>query len=242
MLDLSILCILTFAAFTVRVVTGFGSAILLSPILSNLLPPKQAVPLIILLETFVNLIFVIKEKIRFSLKEVYIGGFIGIAMGLTLFGNISQQAAGLIIGISMGVLSILMLAGFRFRVRNERVLFAFIGFISGSMGVLTGVNGPQVILGLTNQGYDAAFIRTFIITYLVIIDTAIFAAFLLAGYIDTSTLSIFAALAPFIIFAYIAGIRLVGKISGESLRKIILLVVFASSLVLIYRYGGDVSG
>ncbi len=242
MLDLSILCILTFAAFTVRVVTGFGSAILLSPILSNLLPPKQAVPLIILLETFVNLIFVIKERIRFSLKEVYIGGFIGIAAGLALFGSISQQVAGLIIGISMGILSILMLAGFRFRVRNERALFVSIGFISGSMGVLTGVNGPQIILGLTNQGYDAMFIRTFIITYLVVIDTAIFAAFLLAGYINTSTLSIFAVLAPFIVFAYIAGIRLVGRISGESLRKAILLVVFASSLVLIYRYGGGMSG
>ena len=32
---------LTFMAFTIRVITGFGSAILLSPIFSNIFPPKN---------------------------------------------------------------------------------------------------------------------------------------------------------------------------------------------------------
>ncbi len=236
--DFILLSILTLIAFTVRVVAGFGSAILLSPILSNFFPPKEVVPLIILMETFINAIFIVRERIRFSLAEIYAGSLAGVVIGVFLFGIISHQIAGLIIGTSMCVLSALMLAGFRFRAENERGLFLFLGFISGSMGVLTGVNGPQIILGLTNQGYDAAFVRTFIITYLVIVDTVIFAAFVSTGHITVHTLSSFIVLAPFIALAYIIGAKLVGKVDSETLKRAMLTVVFISSLTLIYRYGG----
>ncbi|MBE8540382.1 TSUP family transporter [Geoglobus acetivorans] len=230
--------LLTFAAFTIRVITGFGSAILLSPIFSNILPPKEAVVLIILLESSVNIIFVVKEKMNLGLKEVYAGGFSGIAIGIALFGIASQQMIGLSIGLGMVVLAVLMLAGVNFRVKNTKRLFLSLGFASGSMGVLTGVNGPQIILGLTNQGYDSAFIRSFIITYLVIIDTVTLAAFLLSGHINADVVVKFAYLVPSVALAYVTGRRILGKLDGEDLRRVMLLTVIVLSIVLIARYGG----
>ncbi|MEA2075837.1 MAG: hypothetical protein U9O85_08960 [Euryarchaeota archaeon] len=53
---------------------------------------------------------------------------------------------------------------------NAALLFTTLGFLSGSMGVLTGINGPQIVLGLANQGYDGTFIRRCMITYLIVID------------------------------------------------------------------------
>jgi hypothetical protein len=217
-------------------VTGFGSAILLSPLFSNFLPPKDVVVLIILLESLINLVFAAKENVKFSLGETYAGAFIGIAAGIVLFGLISQKIAGLIIGISMGTLSLLMLAGVSFEVRSEKVLFLSAGLISGFMGVLTGVNGPQIVLALTNQGYNAGFVRIFIITYLIVIDSIILLAFVLSGYLKPDTLLIFLILAPFVLASYIIGKRIVWGMGSEKLRKVILSVVFVSSIFLIFRF------
>lgn len=233
---------LTYLAFMVRAITGFGSAIFLSPVFSNMLPPKEAVVLIILLESFINLIFLIGERIVIRLKEIYIGAFSGIAAGIIFFGIASQEIIGLLIGSGMAILGLLMLFGFNFRVKNPKGLYVALGFLSGAMGVLTGVNGPQVILGLTNQGYDSAFVRSFMISYLLVIDTVTLVSYLAFGYITPENIGRFAVLAPFVALAYLSGRRILRWLDGETLKKIMLLAVIISSSILIIRYGGDFVG
>lgn len=237
-----VLGLLTFVAFVIRVVTGFGSAIFLSPVFSNIFQPKEAVVLIILLESFINIIFVLRERLKIALREVYLGAFSGIAGGIVFFDILSQEIVGLIIGSGMAILATLVLIGVRIRVKRDKGFFITLGFLSGAMGVLTGVNGPQIVLGLTNQGYSATFIRSFMITYFVIIDTATLAAFFAFGYIQTSTLKKFAILAPFVAASYITGRRIVGNIEAETLQKLMLAIVLILSILLIARYGGVVFG
>ncbi len=234
--------LLTFLAFTVRVVTGFGSAILLSPIFSNLMPPKEAVVLIILLESFVNLIFLIKERMSFTLREIYLGAFLGIAAGIIFFNLLPQQVVGLAIGAGMGIMAAIMLSGVDFKVRRAKPLFLSMGFLSGAMGVVTGVNGPQIVITLANQGYAANFIRSFMITYLVIIDTVTLSAFFTFGHINAEILTNFLLLAPSILIAYAVGSRILSRMDGEGLKKIILAIVVLLSFVVIFRYGGGLIG
>ena len=160
-----------FVVFTLRTITGFGSAMLLSPILSAIIPPKEAVIFIILLENEVNVVYLIREKLNFSLKEVFIGGIIGVFCGIFIFKKISQEELRMLIGIFVAAFSLLLLFGFRIEVpkRFERLFFFALGSFSGAMGVLTSINGPQIVLGLANQGYDSKFIRIFIISYLSLI-------------------------------------------------------------------------
>jgi uncharacterized membrane protein YfcA len=233
---------LTLVAFTVRVVTGFGSAILLSPIFSNLMPPKEAVVLIILLESFVNVIFLLKERMNFSLREIYLGAFFGIAAGILFFGLLPQEIVGLTIGVGMGIMAGVMLLGVDFKVRRTRPLFLSMGFLSGAMGVITGVNGPQIVITLANQGYAASFIRSFMITYLVVIDTATLSAFFAFGHVNAQILTNFLVLAPSIVIAYALGSRILSRMDGERLRRIILSSVVLLSLVVILRYGGGLIG
>jgi|GEM_PF-1095876 hypothetical protein len=224
-----------FFAFVIRVVTGFGSAIVLSPILSIIIQPKDAVILIILLESVINAIFPFKERIKMTGKEVYLGAFSGIMVGLLLFGISSHKAVGLGIGLSMAILSVVMLKGINFYFNNEKILFYFLGLISGSMGVLTGVNGPQIVLGLVNQRYRPDFIRVFIITYLIVIDTVTLIAFVALGYIKTYILMLFLLAIPFIILSYMVGVHILRGLHNRKLEKVILIIVFTSSLVLIFK-------
>lgn len=234
--------ILTFIAFIVRVVTGFGSAILLSPIFSNLMSPKEAVVLIILLESFVNVIFLLKEKMNFSLREIYLGAFIGITAGILFFGFLPQEVVGLAIGVGMGIMAGVMLVGVDFKVRKTKPLFLSMGFLSGVMGVVTGVNGPQIVITLASQGYAATFIRTFMITYLVVVDTVTLLAFFAFGHVNAEILMKFLVLTPTILIAYGVGSKILSMIDGERLKRVILAAVVLLSMIVIFRYGGSLFG
>jgi len=98
------------------------------------------------------------------------------------------------------------------------------------------VNGPQIVLALTNQGYDAGFVRIFIITYLIVIDSIILLAFVALGYLGPDTLILFLILTPFVATSYIIGKRIVWGMGSERLRKAILSVVFISSVSLVFRF------
>ncbi len=227
---------LVFFAYSVRVLTGFGSVIMLSPLLSLLYPPKEAVILVVLLESFVNLLFFIGEKLNFSLKEVYFGASIGVLTGLFLFNFLPSRTVGIVIGVSLTIISLLLLFEFRFRVERERELFTFSGFLSGFLGVLTGVTGPQVVVTLVNQGYDSKFVRNFMISYLFVVYTAILFVFLMSGHLRVDAVLKLAKFSPAVVLAYVFGKRVVAKFESEKLEKVILLLVLLSSFNLLVKY------
>jgi hypothetical protein len=118
-------------------------------------------------------------------------------------------------------------------VGKEGLLFTFLGFLSGSMGVLTGINGPQIVLGLVNQGYDARFIRGCMITYLIVIDFITLASFAIAGYVTANLVKLLIYAIPFLLLSYGFGAYVLKFINPEKLKRIMLLItLFAGTLAM----------
>ena len=226
-----------FVAFTLRTITGFGSAMLLSPILSAIIPPKDAVIFIILLENEVNVVYLIREKLNFSLKEVFIGGIIGVFCGIFIFKKISQEELRMLIGIFVAAFALLLLFGFRIEVpkKFERLFFFALGSFSGAMGVLTSINGPQIVLGLANQGYDSKFIRIFIISYLIVIDFITLMLFCFSGKLHWSIIKLGFFCIPAVLFAYICGKIVERRTSKASLRKLMLTLSLFAGILAVLR-------
>jgi len=226
-----------FVAFTLRTITGFGSAMLLSPILSAIIPPKEAVIFIILLENEVNVVYLIREKLNFSLKEVFIGGIIGVFCGIFIFRKISQEELRMLIGIFVAAFALLLLFGFRIEVpkKFERLFFFALGSFSGAMGVLTSINGPQIVLGLANQGYDSKFIRIFIISYLIVIDFITLMLFCFSGRLHWSIIKLGFFCIPAVLFAYICGKIVEKRTSKASLRKLMLTLSLLAGILAVSR-------
>ncbi len=61
-----------------RVITCFGSAMILTPILSLFLGPKHAVIITILMESAMAVVFIVKEKLNFEIRHIFVGGIAGI--------------------------------------------------------------------------------------------------------------------------------------------------------------------
>lgn len=231
-----VLGLLVFFGFTVRVITGFGSAMLLAPLIALFLEPKHAVVYIILLECAMAVVFILKEQLNFEVKHIFVGGIPGIVAGILLFGLLAQRIVGFIIGVSVLAFSILFLFNIHFRTEKEGLLFTTLGFLSGSMGVLTGINGPQIVLGLVNQGYDSTFIRRCMITYLILIDFITLASFSISGYVTASLLMLLIYSIPFLLFSYSVGTHLLKFINPEKLKRIMLLITLFSGTLAIWNF------
>ena len=228
--------LLVFFGFTVRVITGFGSTMLIAPLLALFLEPKHVVVFVILLESAMGVIFIVKEKLNFDVKHIFIGGFSGILAGIVLFGLLSQRLVGLIIGVSVLTFSILFLMNITFRTRKEKSFFTTLGFLSGSMGVLTGINGPQIVLGLVNQGYDSHFIRSCMISYLIVIDFVTLAGFSVAGYVTANVLKLLLYVVPFLICSYVAGAYVLQFVNPEKLKWIIIMTTLVAGILAIWKF------
>jgi uncharacterized membrane protein YfcA len=228
--------ILVFFGFTVRVVTGFGSALMVVPLVSLLMEPKDAVVFSILLECAIGAVFLLKERLNFAVIPIFAGGIIGILAGIILFGFVTQRLVGFIIGLSVLIFSVIFLMNITFRTKREGALFSTLGFLSGSMGVLTGINGPQIVLGLVNQGYDAPFIRSCMISYLIVIDFVTLASFSIAGYLTTNVLILLLWSVPFLICSYAVGTALLKFIDPERLKRLMLLITLFAGILAIWKF------
>jgi len=239
MVDLSwylLIGLLVFFGFTVRVVTGFGSALIVAPLLSLLMEPKDVVVFIILLECAIGVVFLAREPLTFTIKPIFIGGGAGVLAGIVLFRLVTQRLLGFTIGLAVLILSLIFLMNVTFRTEREGTLFAMLGFLSGSMGVLTGINGPQIVLGLVNQGYNSSFIRSCMITYLIVIDYLTLASFTLAGYLTMNVLKLLAWSLPFIICSYGAGTVLLNFVDPERLKRIMLISTLLAGVLAIWKF------
>jgi uncharacterized membrane protein YfcA len=229
---------LVFFGFTVRVITGFGSTMLIAPVLALFLDPKQVVVFVILLESAMGVIFILKEKLNFEMKPIFIGGITGVIAGIVLFGLVSQRLVGLIIGVSVLTFSILFLLDITFKIKTKREnpFFTTLGFLSGAMGVLTGINGPHIVLGLVNQGYNATFIRRTLITYLIVIDFITLASFSVSGYVTANVVKLLVYSSPFLLLAFGVGTYVLKFVDPEKLKRIMLFITLFAGVLAIWKF------
>ena len=143
----------------------------------------------------------------------------------------------MLIGIFVAAFALLLLCGFRIEVpkKFERLFFFALGSFSGAMGVLTSINGPQIVLGLANQGYDSKFIRIFIISYLIVIDFITLMLFSFSGKLRWSIIKLGFFCIPAVLFAYICGKIAERKVSKQALRNLMLLVSFTAGFIAIVQ-------
>lgn len=228
--------LLVFFGFTVRAITGFGSTMILAPIIALFLEPKHAVVFVILLESAMGVVFIAKEQLNFEIKHIFLGGVSGIVAGLFLFGLLAQRVVGLIIGVSVLAFSILFLLDITFRTKKENSLFTTLGFLSGSMGVLTGINGPQIVLGLVNQDYDGEFIRSCMITYLIVIDFVTLASFAISGYVTVDLVKLLIYSVPSLILSYFVGTYILKYTDPEKLKRLMLIITLFAGMLAIWKF------
>ncbi|MBE9607367.1 sulfite exporter TauE/SafE family protein [Acetobacteraceae bacterium H6797] len=201
----------TIIAGLMRGYSGFGTAILLSPVYSTLWEPKAGVPIMLAMELFVSIQLVpraFREADRRVILPIGLAASIATPIGayvlLAADGGVLRRC----IGAMVLVFGLLLMSGWRYHGSRPRAVNVAVGLVSGLMKGSTGMSGPPVILYLLAGPEDAARHRANLILFFGIISVISIVAPLLAGLYDAVALMRGAVLLPVLMVCVPVGARL----------------------------------
>jgi len=216
--------------------TGFGFALVSVPIMVILLSPKIVVPIVLMQSILINLIILLEARKWVNLKRIWplmIAGIVGIPLGTYLLIVLDVGILRVFIGAVLIPFAIASFMGFKKQIKNEKLAFAPVGFISGLLGASTTLAGPPVILFFVNQGVEKQTFRANLVAYFMVLSLATISAFTLGGVITTEVIKYAIWFLPATIFGAIIGIKLAYKVDEKLFRNIALIIVTIAGLLSI---------
>lgn len=221
-------------------IAGFGTALVVSPVLACYVPVPKIVPLLALLDFCAAAVNVGRDgrkanwqELRRLLPLMVAGSLVGAAILL----NTRPDVLLLGLGVFVVGYALYSLSGVRPQHQFSPAAAVPFGTVGGVFSALFGSGGFVYIIYLTGRIADKTSIR---LTQTTLIGFSTFTRvvlFALAGvYLDTSLLWLALLLAPGMLAGTAIGRRITLKMSREQFIRVINLVVLASGVMLLVRY------
>jgi uncharacterized membrane protein YfcA len=215
-----------------RGVSGFGYALLATPLLTFIFDAKSAVVINIILGTASNVmvLFYTWKYVDFKRAAfINLGGILGVPIGAYLLSLLEPLIIKLAIGVIAIPFAIVLMLGYSHRFRRERLSSGIAGFLGGVFGSSTSFAGPPVVLYLLNQGFvKERLVATIAASFLGTCITSI-GAIALFGVITADHLVTAAFLLPVLCLGSYLGVKLLPRLSVSLLRRITLTIIIISA-------------
>jgi hypothetical protein len=233
----SALFVALFAALLAGVVTGltgFGLALISTPILLFVYEPRTVVVLTAIFSIFINASVVWDswhEARRRLALALLIPALLGVVLGVEVLSVIDPDYVRLGVGAIVVFSALLLVRDVRLPGANTRWGTLVAGSASGALSTSTGLAGPPVVLLLASRGLRKHEFRGTSALYFLPMSVAGLAALALRGLVEASEVPLGLLLIPAAIAGKAAGTALLGHVSERAFRAITLgLVILTGTL------------
>ena len=224
-----------FAALVVSV-TGFGFAMIATPIAILFLPPDQAVPVVVISWLPLSLLLAvnsIREINPGRVLHLYVCAMAGVPAGVyalaTFDADFMRTATGLVALTGAGMMA--LKSGKP--LARPTLATCGAGLLSGLMGGVSGMTGPPVVLLGLKQRWPHTALRADLIGYFLILHFSIALVFRTGGLLDIDTIALSACSLPGIAVGFLAGVRLKRRVSERSYRSAALTLVAGAGVLAV---------
>ena len=235
MTELAAIAIVIFAGL-VRGTTGFGGAMFMTPVLSVLYPPVNAVVIALILETAAALVMfpdaVPKARWR-TLLYLTLPAIFTVPLGGYLLLTLDPGIARKIISGVVILFSSMLLFGFRYRGTPRVATSLALGSVVGALLGATSVGAPPVILYLLSGPDPIAVTRANLTLYVVFISIAGLVMLAGRGLLDMPGMLTAFLLAPMFFGGVIAGSWIFKRVSERRFRQVTLVLLLAVSVGIV---------
>lgn len=228
-------------SFALKAVTGMGAALLCVPLLAMLIDMKRAVPLELVFEIIFGAVLIVqvykevqKEMLIIIVSSAFLGIFAGT--GILLYASETKLRIILSVVVFLFSLRIFFTSGNGRAGRKKPGYFLGIlcGFAGGSIGGITGQQGPPIALYLENQIKDKTKLRSTLIALFFINDIFRAGVYLSQGLLTREIFIQSLYFLPAIIVAVIIGNFFHVRIEDSLIRKLIAAILVCSSVIIAY--------
>jgi uncharacterized membrane protein YfcA len=231
-----------FLAAIVRGFSGFGFSLLSVTAISLLMPVRQIVPSIFLLEiaASLNLIPGIWREIHWrSLRWLMAGYVVGLPVGGYALINAPAAPVQLVLGVFVIGTATLMLRGFHLAATPRPPATTATGIASGVLNGAFGIGGPPVVLFYFSTPGAAAIGRASVIAFFLFTDLLGVAYFAGQGIVTTRSFVQFGFWLPALLIGVWIGAHRFRRMDQEAFRRWVLVILIALAVLGMAKAGLD---
>jgi uncharacterized protein len=229
--------IVTLAAYLVRGASGFGSALLATPLLAMIFPLSTVVPALLLLDTlgaFVQGWRHRKHAVWAEFTRLLAFSLIGLALGVFLLSNLQGVLLRRALGVFIAAYAVLALLDLSPR-RGGPGMAAPLSLLGGLVDGVFGIGGPFYVIYLRLRRIDkTAFIAT-ISALFAVLDILRIGGYSLMGLYGKPPLLLALTLLPAALLGLLAGHRVHLRLPPQAFGKLVNLLLLASGVALLWR-------
>jgi len=217
-------------------VTGFGFALMVSPILLLLLPPETAIPLIALLVLLNEIALLITLRRDIHLKHmgpVLFSALLGVPLGVLVF-SFEGHLVPSVMAVVLILITISLWRGHSLK-KTSPATRAAVGFIGGLMHGIATIGSPFVVLLLEAEHTRRKVFRANLILYTTLMTILAVLLHTYRGLYTPDLLLTVAILTPVALAATWLGDRIEHKMNRKLFDHVVLGVVFVASLIILIR-------
>lgn len=231
-----------FAGGFINGLAGFGTALLSLGLWLQIMPPPQAVAVVVVMSVVSGLqgLWTVRREIRDRpgrLALFLLPGLVGLPLGVTLLNVISATA------LKLTIAGFMVAYGGFFTLRRSLPHFdrptpaidGGIGFLGGILGGAASLSGALPTMWCAMRPWPKGETRAVLQPYNVGILGGAIVLFALQGLYDRETLLLVALALPGTVIGAQLGIALFHRLSDSQFRRLLIGVMFASGLALALR-------
>ncbi|MCX7680207.1 MAG: sulfite exporter TauE/SafE family protein [Spirochaetes bacterium] len=219
----------------VQGISGFGMALVSMSILPFLLPLRIVTPLVLLNGFAVTVVLFIAKRDHFELRDLIpllASATVGIPFGIYILVHFDDRILQKILAILIFLYCIYSLANFSFSSKiSERWTYLF-GFLAGSLGAAFNINGPPVIIHAMLQQWEKDRMLANLQAFFLFSTILIGIGHCVQGFYTREVIMLWLSLLPINIIGTVAGIFVNKQVNNEQFKKIILILLIVSSILL----------
>ena len=237
-LDFIFFCGVILLASFVRGFSGFGFSASSVSLLSFILPPKEIVPIILLLEIIASFSMIpsIWKKINWKFVVYLLAGVtLGTPFGVRLLSVLQPNFTHFIISITVLIFAFLLLKGYKNKKLNHNISKFFVGTIAGTVNGFGTLAGLPIALYFLIIAAEPAVIRASLAALFFFTDIY---ALILAYFNDILNLTIIYRTLPLVFIVPVGvaiGTRLFKGITKENYKKYVLYFLIIVSIFGLLR-------
>jgi uncharacterized membrane protein YfcA len=223
-------------AAVVHAVTGFGFALVATPLLAMTVDPHTAVVATTLSALAMTVTVAIRQRnfAEWRVAWIALGGTVlGLPLGLLVYRVTSERLLTALIGV--GVLVCTVMVWRQVKVPGNTPTLVGVGVLAGALSTSTGTNGPPMVAAFQGMGYDPQKFRA---TLAVVFGgTSVFSliGFAVTDQVNADALWIGLVGLPVVQVGYWIGNALFNRIDPQRFRLVVLLALLVSAALTLLK-------
>lgn len=231
---LALLALAVVIAGLVRGFAGFGSAMIIMPVASSVLPPIEAVIFLVATELvgpLPNAPAALRAGRPLEVGRLVLGAALALPAGLWVLSLIEPEAFGWIISGIVLTLLALLLTGWRYQGTMTRRLVTATGALGGFLTGFSGIPGPPVIMLYMASTLPASVVRANLTLYLLAVDLLLFPVLWLMDLMSWNIILLGLLAGVPNLLGNVLGARLFDPAAERLFRGVAYIVIAASAII-----------